>query len=449
MQKHHTSKTERKYLADRMKDPADELKLVIVRDMWLTGFDAPCMHTLYIDKPMKGHSLMQAIARVNRVFGDKTGGLVVDYLGIAADLKKALSFYSDAGGKGNPTETQEKAVEAMLEKLDVVQAFFEEKSSSFEQIKVENPDAYFDDNKSFNYERFFNADAGGKLQIILEAEEHILGIEDGKNRFVREVTLLSQAYAISTPHEDAMAVKDEIALFQAIKARLVKFTSSTNGYNGSDYEHAVKQIVDQAINSDKVVDIFDAAGVRKPEISLLSEEFLLEVKDMKHKNLALELLKKILNDEIKIKARTNLVKSKALMEMLESAIKKYQNNLLTTAELIQYLIDEVAQQTRELSERAGGLSDDEWAFYDALAESKTALEVLGDDTLRKIAVEVAEKIKANASIDWTIKESARARIMVIVRRVLNKFGYPPDKQEEAINMVLKQAALTTDKVVGI
>ncbi|MBZ0099743.1 MAG: DUF3387 domain-containing protein, partial [Taibaiella sp.] len=334
MQKFHTSKSERKALAERMKEPTDELKLVIVRDMWLTGFDAPSMHTLYIDKPMRGHNLMQAIARVNRVFKDKPGGLVVDYLGIASDLKKALSFYSDAGGKGDPTETQARAVEMLLEKMEVVRQMFAEKSNNTEGILAEEPASYYGEQLGFNYKRFFKADAREKLSIILQAEEHILGIQDGKNRFVREVSLLSQAFALSIPHETALDLKDEIALFQAIKARLVKFDTTAN--NGSDdMDSAIRQIVNQALLSDQVVDIFDAAGIKKPEISILSDEFMQEIKGMKHQNLALELLKKLLNDEIKNRTKTNLVKSKALLEMLEMAIKKYQNNLLSTAEIIQ------------------------------------------------------------------------------------------------------------------
>ncbi|TDE18065.1 type I restriction endonuclease subunit R [Dyadobacter psychrotolerans] len=450
--KMHTTKTERKYLADRMKEPTDPLKLVIVRDMWLTGFDAPSLHTLYVDKLMRGHNLMQAIARVNRVFGDKPGGLVVDYLGIATDLKKALSFYSDAGGKGNPADTQEKAVEAMLEKLETVRHQFQEKSESYGILIAEEPEAYYQNaaGSGFNVKRFYKASHQEKLSIILQAEEHILGLKDGKNRFIKQVGLLSQAFALSIPHDSANAIKEEVAFFQAVKARLNKFSgdSNENGKSNEEIESTIRQIVDQALVSDQVVDIFEAAGIDKPDLSILSEEFLMEIKDMKHQNLALELLKKILMDEIKIRSRTNLVQGKALLEMLEGSIRRYQNNLLSTSEIIQFLIDEVAKKTRELSNRGGGLTDDEWAFYDALAESSSAKDVLGDDMLRSIAVEVAQKIKANATIDWTIRESARAKIMVVVRRILNKYGYPPDKQQRAIDTVLKQAAVTADWVVG-
>jgi len=445
MQKLHTTKSQRKALSDRMKDPADPLKLVIVRDMWLTGFDAPSLHTLYIDKPMRGHNLMQAIARVNRVFKDKPGGLVVDYLGIATDLKKALSFYSDAGGKGDPTETQARAVEMMLEKLEVVQQMFIETSTTTSGIIVEEPQAYYEGSMGFNYKRFFKAEAREKLSIILQAEEHILGLQDGKYRFVREVTLLSQAFALAIPHEAALEAKDEIALFQAVKARLVKFEGSGNGRSDADMESAIKQIVNEALSSDQVIDIFDAAGIKKPETSILSDEFMLEIKGMKHQNLALELLKKLLNDEIKTRSKTNLVKSKALLEMLETAIKKYQNNLLTTAEIIQELID-LAKEIKATDKRAEdlGMSEDEMAFYDALEVNDTAVQVLGDEQLRMIAREIAEKVKANATIDWTIRESARAKLMVLVKRTLNKYGYPPDKQQKAIDTVLKQAELLAD-----
>ena len=279
--RHHTTKDQRRSLAERMKDPEDELKLVIVRDMWLTGFDVPSLHTLYIDKPMKGHNLMQAIARVNRVYKDKTGGLIVDYLGIASDLKKALSFYSDAGGKGDPAVTQEKAVQLMLEKLEVVSQMFH----------------------GFAYEEYFEADTGRKLSLILSAEEYILGLENGRKRFIDEVTALSQAFSIAIPHEQAMDVKDEVAFFQAVKSRLVKFDSTGSGKTDEEIETAIRQVIDKALVTEKVIDVFDAAGIKKPDISILSEDFLLEVKNMEHKNIALEVLKKLLNDEIKSRQR--------------------------------------------------------------------------------------------------------------------------------------------------
>lgn len=446
--KFKTTKQQRKDLAERMKDPDDPLRLVIVRDMWLTGFDAPCLHTLYIDKPMRGHNLMQAIARVNRVFKDKPGGLVVDYLGIATDLKKALSFYSDAGGHGSPTENIEQAIHLMDEKLETVVHMFAEESKTQHDILAEEPQAYYENSLRFNYRRFFKVGSQEKMSIILQAEEHILGLEDGKNRFIREVTLLSQAFALSIPHEKAMQIKDDVAFFQAVKARLVKFEGTGTGRSDADIETAIKQIVDEALSSDKVIDIFEAAGIDKPEISgleVLSDEFLQEVKGMKHQNLAFELLKKLLNDEIKTRTKTNFVKSRKLLEMLEGAIKRYQNNLLTTAEIIQELIN-IAKEIKE-SDKEGerlGLTNDEIAFYNALEVNDSAVQVLGDEQLKDIAREIADKVRSNATIDWTIRESARAKLMVLVKRTLTKWGYPPDKQAKAIETVLKQAELMAD-----
>ncbi|MDA0911952.1 MAG: type I restriction endonuclease subunit R [Proteobacteria bacterium] len=424
---HHTTKEQRRTLADRMKNPDDELKLVIVRDMWLTGFDAPSMHTLYIDKPMKGHSLMQAIARVNRVYKDKPGGLVVDYLGIASDLKKALSFYSDSGGKGDPAIAQEQAVTMMLEKLEVVSQMFH----------------------GFAYEDYFNAETSKKLSTILAAEDHILGLENGKKRFVDEVSALSQAFAIAIPHEQAMDAKDEIAFFQAIKARLCKFDSNASGKTDEEIETAIRQVIDEALVSNQVVDVFDAAGIKKPDISILSEDFLLEIKGMEHKNVALETLKKLLNDEIKTRTKKNLVQSQSLMEMLENSIKKYHNKVLTAAEVIEELIKlgkDIQKMDKEPEEM--GLSEFEYAFYTAVANNDSARELMQQDKLRELAVVLTEKIKQNASIDWTIKESVKSKLKVIVKRTLRQFGYPPDMQKLAIETVLKQAELIANEVSG-
>jgi type I restriction enzyme R subunit len=423
--KHHTTKVQRRALAERMKDPEDELKLVIVRDMWLTGFDVPCLHTLYIDKPMKGHNLMQAIARVNRVYKDKKGGLIVDYLGIASDLKKALSFYADAGGKGDPAVTQAKAVQSMLEKLEVVSQMFH----------------------GFAYEEFFAADTGKKLALILAAEEHILGIEHGRKRYVDEVTALSQVFSIAVPHEQAMDVKDEVSFFQAVKSRLVKFDISGFGKTDEDVETTIRQIIDKALVTEQVIDVFDAAGIKKPDISILSEEFLLEVKNMEHKNIALEVLKKLLNDEIKARFKKNLVQSKTLMEMLESSIKRYHNKILTAAEFIEELISlskEIKNMDKEPQEM--GLSEYEYAFYTAIANNDSARKVMEKDKLRELAVVLYEKVKENASIDWTIKESVKAKLKVIVKRILRKYGYPPDMQMLATETVLKQAELIAEEL---
>lgn len=446
--KHHTTKNQRKDISERMKDPADELKIVIVRDMWLTGFDAPSLNTMYVDKPMRGHNLMQAIARVNRVYKDKQGGLIVDYLGIATDLKKALSFYSDSGGKGDPAENISKAVEVFFDKLEVVQQMFSEESTTRKDIVQEDSEAYLRDSLSFNYGRFLTVDSKGKLTVVLQAEEHILGLQDGKERFNREVNLLGQALSLCITKEEVQEHLPDVAFFQAVKARLIKFEGSGSGKSDYEIESAIKQIVDEALSSDKVIDIFQAAGIEKPEISILSDEFLQEIQGMKHQNLALELLKKILNDEIKSRTRTNLVQSKKLLEMLERAIRSYQNNLLTTTEIIEELI-RIAKEIKESDKEAErlGLTNEEVAFYNALEVNDSAVQVLGDDQLKVIAREITEKVRANATIDWTIRESARAKLMVLVKRTLTKWGYPPDKQAKAIETVLKQAELLADSLL--
>ena len=419
-QKHNTSKQDRKDIGERFKDPNDKLKFVIVRDMWLTGFDAPCLHTMYIDKPMRGHNLMQAIARVNRVFKDKPGGLIVDYIGIGLELKQAIATYTESGGKGEPTLDIAEAVATMLEKYEIVVQMFD----------------------GFDYKRYFTANTKEKMTIILEAQEHILSLDDGKNRFVRQVLMLSKAFALSVPNEEAMEIKDEVGFFQTIKARLTKFTPTGGGKSDEEIETAIRQIVDKAVVSEGVVDIFEAAGIKKPDISILSDEFLAEMKGMKRKNLALELLKKILSDEIKLRLTRNLIQGKKLSELLANAIKKYQNNLLTAVQVIEELI-ELAKHIKSEDERGNklNLSPDEIAFYDALANNDSAKEVLGDDSLLELARILVEKVRANTSIDWTIKESVQAKLRTIIKRTLRKFGYPPDKQLLATENILKQAEL--------
>jgi type I restriction enzyme R subunit len=425
--KHHTTKEQRRTLAERMKNPDDELQLVIVRDMWLTGFDAPSMHTLYIDKPMKGHNLMQAIARVNRVYKDKPGGLIVDYLGIAADLKKALAFYADAGGKGDPTILQEQAVQLMLEKLEIVSQMYH----------------------GFEYETYFEAGTSKKLSMILAAEEHILGLTDGKKRYINEVTGLSKAFAIAIPHDQAMDAKDEVSFFQAVKARLAKFDGTGSGRTDEEIESTIRQVIDKALVSEQVIDVFDAAGIKKPDISILSEEFLLELKGMEHKNVALEVLKKLLNDEIKSRAKKNLVTSRTFLEMLEDSIKRYHNKIVTAAEVIEELINlskDIVKMDNEA--KAMGLTDFEYAFYTAVANNDSAREYMQQDKLRELAVVLTETIRQNASIDWTIKESVRAKLKVAVKRVLRKFGYPPDMQMLATETVLKQAEMIANEITA-
>lgn len=426
--KFHTTKEQRRMLAERMKDPNDELELVIVRDMWLTGFDAPSMHTLYIDKPMKGHNLMQAIARVNRVYKDKPGGLVVDYLGIASDLKKALSFYSDAGGKGDPALAQEQAVNIMLEKIEIISNMYH----------------------GFPYEDYFGADTSKKLSIILAAEDHILGLEDGKKRYIDEVTALSKAFAIAVPHDQAMDVKEEVSFFQAVKARLSKFDATGSGRTDEELETTIRQVIDKALVSDQVIDVFDAAGIKKPDISILSDDFLMELKGMEHKNIALEVLKKLLNDEIKARSKKNLVKGKSLKEMLENSIRKYHNKILTAAEVMEELIKlskDIVNMDNEAKKL--GLTDFEYAFYTAVANNDSAKQLMQQDKLRELAVILTERVKKNASIDWTIKESVRAKLKVIIKRTLRQYGYPPDMQLLATETVLKQAEMIAKELTTV
>lgn len=426
--KHHTTKEQRRALAERMKDPDDELKLVIVRDMWLTGFDAPCMHTLYIDKPMQGHNLMQAIARVNRVYKDKPGGLVVDYLGIASDLKKALSFYSDSGGKGDPTQQQEQAVSLMQEKLEIVEQMFH----------------------GLDFKQYFIADTSGKLSWILKAEDYILGLDDGKKRFVNEVSALGKAFALAVPHDAAMDVKEEVAFFQAVKARLCKFDQSGTGHTNEDIETTIRQVIDKAIISEKIIDLFDAAGIKKPDISILSDEFLMELKDMEHKNIALEVLRKLLEGEIKARTKLNVVEGRSLMEMLDSSITRYHNKVITATEVIEELIKlskTIVEKDSDAKDM--NLTQYEYAFYMAVANNESAKELMGKDKLRELAVVLTETIRKNSTIDWTIRENVRARMKVAVKRLLRRYGYPPDMQLLATETVLQQAELIANELLNV
>jgi len=419
-QPHHTTKEQRRRLADRFKDPADSLKLVIVRDMWLTGFDAPCLKTMYIDKLIRGHNLMQAIARVNRVYKDIKGGLIVDYIGIARDLKKALAVYTKSGGQGTPSLDISDAASVMQEKFEIVEQMFGD----------------------FKYKQYFDTDTGRKMQTILQAEEHILNLPDGKDRFIEQVSSLVRAYALVAPRPEAMQIKEALAFFQAVKIRLMKFESRPKGRGAEEIETAIRQIVDRALVSEGVIDIFNAAGIKRPDVSILSEEFLAEVRGLDRKNLALELLKKLLTGEIDSIKSKNIVLGRKFSEMLDKVLKRYHANILTAAEIIEEMIG-VARELRGESERATklGLKDYEMAFYDALADNESAREVLGQKTLRELACVLVDKVKENTSIDWTIRENARAKLRVIIKRTLNKFGYPPDMQKLATELILKQAEL--------
>lgn len=432
-QPHLRNKAKRKSLGERLKDPKDPFKIAIVRDMWLTGFDAPSMHTLYIDKPMKGHNLMQAIARVNRVYKDKDGGLIVDYIGIANELKRALSLYTGSGGKGKPTLDQDEAADVMMGKYEVVVRMFSEQPTDSAV------------SKGFDYKSFFQLNPKEKLYFPIKAANYILGLENGKERYVNAVTALSKSFAISVPHPYTIDIRDEVGLFQAIKTRIVKVTQSGKGKTDEEIETAIKQILSDAVVAEEVIDIFDAAGIKKPDISILSDEFLAEVKGMTHKNLALELLKKLLNDEIKTRQKVNLVQSKKFSEMLEKAMKSYQNNLITSAQIIEEMI-RLAKDIKE-ADRKGeelGLDFREYAFYSALEVNDSSVAILGDDILRHIARELVDTVKKNTSIDWTVRENVQAKMRIAVKRILRKHGYPPDMELKATETVLEQAKLLAD-----
>lgn len=431
-QDHIRTKARREALAKRLKDPKDPLKLVIVRDMWLTGFDAPCLHTMYTDKPMKGHGLMQAIARVNRVFKDKPGGLVVDYLGLAEMLKKALAEYTE-GDREEAGVPVEKVVEQLQETVEVVRAMLH----------------------GFDYTKFFTGPPGERLAVLAGAREFVLEQDrktprnpdskepDLKTRYMAAVAKLTSLLALAMPHETALDLRDEVAFFQGVRAGFVKLsTGGGAGQPGGDTDSAIRQLISKAVASEQVIDIFAAAGLKKPDISILSDEFLAEVAGTPHRNLALELLQKLLGDEIKGRAKKNLIQSRSFAAMLEQAIRAYQNRSLESAQVIEQLIA-LARDMREAHKRgdALNLSDDEIAFYDALEVNDSAVQVLGDDKLKLIARELVETVRKNTTIDWTLKESVKANLRRLVRRILNKYGYPPDKQPKAVQTVLEQAEL--------
>ena len=417
-QPHIRNKPRREALAKRFKDLDDPMKVVIVRDMWLTGFDCPSLHTMYVDKPMRGHGLMQAIARVNRVFKDKPGGLVVDYLGLADQLKRALADYTEAGGRGKAAVNQEEAVAVMLEKFEVVVSMFH----------------------GFDYLSILKAEPAKRIAGIATAMEHILQMDDGKKRYLAEVTALSKAFALAVPHEEALKIRDEVGFFQEVRAGLAKATVEGEGKSPEEMDTAIRQLVSRAVASEEVIDIFAAAGLKKPDISILSDDFLQEVRQLPHRNLAVELLRKLLHDEIKTNSSKNVVQARSFAEMLEKTIRKYQNRAIQAAQVIEELI-KLAKEMREAQQRGDdlGMTDDEMAFYDALEVNDSAVKVLGDETLKTIAHELVEAVRRSVTIDWTVRENARAQIRVIVKRILRKYGYPPDKQEKATQTVLEQA----------
>jgi type I restriction enzyme R subunit len=430
MQAHIRNKPRRKAIGDRLKNPNDPLKLVIVRDMWLTGFDAPCLHTLYVDKPMRGHNLMQAIARVNRVFTEgKEGGLVVDYLGIAQELKTALADYTASGGEGKPTLDQELAVAKTLELHEAIDY----------QLR------------HFNWRKFFTLTPEEKLIFIPVIVDYIFSQENGEQSFTENTKNLLKAFAISVPHERAMAIRDDVALFQAIKSRLVKISDrNEGGKTDEEMETAIKQIISEAITADNVIDIFDAAGLKKPNIEILDERFLQELKDLPQKNLAVELLKKLLKDEIKKRTKINLVESKKFSEMLEEAIKRYHNGMIDTVEFLEKVLIPFAEQMKESDKRGDklGLDYREYAFYTALEVNSSAVSILGDEILKHIAQELLKTVRNSTTIDWTIKESVQSALRRNIRRILRLHGYPPDLQEKAVDTVITQAKMLADDLIN-
>jgi type I restriction enzyme R subunit len=419
-QPHIRSKDKRRKLANRFKDAKDPFRIVIVRDMWLTGFDAPCLHTMYADKPMQSHGLMQAIARVNRVFRDKPGGLVVDYLGLADQLKKALATYTESGGQGDPTFDTAQAIALMLEKHGIACNMMH----------------------GFKWDKWTTGKPADRLALIPAGQQHILEHEDGKKRWVQVVTELSRAFALCAASDEATEIRDGVCFFQAIQAALSK-QSTNNQKTPEQIDAAIRQLVSKAITTEgQVIDVFTAAGLPKPDISILSDQFLAEIRGLKYKNVAAELLEKLLKDELKIRSKRNLVQSQVFSEKLKQTLNAYHNRAISTMQVLEELI-KLAKDLDAATKRGKdlGLTEDEVAFYDALAANQSAVIAMGDDKLKVIAAELITKVRQSVTIDWTLRESARARIKVMVKRILNKYGYPPDLQEEAVKTVLAQAEL--------
>ena len=416
-QPHIRNKPRREAMANRFRDSGTSLRVVLVRDMWLTGFDAPSLHTMYVDKPMRGHGLMQAIARVNRVFQDKPGGLVVDYLGLAHELKRALATYTESGGTGRTSLDQAEAVAVILEKYEVCRGLFH----------------------GFDWSGWIRGTSAERLSLLPAAQEHVLAQENGKDRCMQAVLELSQAFALAVPHEEALRIRDDVAFFQAVRSVLAK-RAPADARPEEELDHAVRQIISRAVSSEGVIDIFAAAGLEKPDVSILSDEFLAEVQGMPQRNLAVELLQKLLKGELILRRRKNVVQARSFAEMLEQTLRRYQNRAIEAAQVIEELIA-LAKDMRAAAERGEelGLSEDELAFYDALETNDSAVRVLGDETLRTIARELVETVRGNVTIDWTLRETVRAQLRVLVKRILRKHGYPPDKQEKATRTVLEQA----------
>ena len=423
---HIRNKEGRDKIAARLKNEKDPLKMVIVIDMWLTGFDAPVLHTLYLDKDMSGHNLMQAIARVNRVFRDKPGGLIVDYVPVTGNLKAALKTYTDSNGEGNIAVDVAEAAAHMLLKFEVVQQMYH----------------------GFDYREYFTAPTGRRMNIILEAEDHIIGLEDGKERYLREVSSLSKAYALAKSEQSAKDITEEVAFFQAVRARLAKFDIQVTGQQRKEFEDTIKAMVESAVSSDGIINLLDQAGLDKPEVSIFSEDFMDEVRKMKQKNVAIELLKKLLSDQIKTRFKRNAVVTKNLSEKLQEAINKYNRKSITALEMLELLL-EITKDVNTESERGNelGLTETEKAFYDALSMNKSAVDLMGDEKLMIIAKELVERVKRSTTIDWTIRQSAKDRVKLEVKRVLRFYKYPPDDEPRATETVLEQAELHAGELV--
>lgn len=428
LQPHIRNKEGRSRIAARLKDESDPLQMVIVVDMWLTGFDAPVLHTLYLDKDMSGHNLMQAIARVNRVFKGKPGGLIVDYVPVTGNLKAALKTYTESDGKGEMVVDLDAAVNVMLTKMEVVQQLYH----------------------GFDYREYFRADVGRKMNIILEAEDHILGLEKGKERYLREVLALSKAYALAKSRDESKAIAAEVAFFQAVRARLAKFDTQVTGQQRRDFEDVVKNMVDAAIASDGIVNLLDQANLEKPTVSIFSEDFMKEVRNMKQRNVAIELLKKLLSDQIRIRFARNAVTNRQFSERLSDAVYRYNQRSLTALEMIELLLEITEEVNAETAKGKDlGLTDTEKAFYDALTVNKSARELMGDEKLMVIAKELVDKVRRSTTIDWTIRQSAKDRVKLEVKRVLRFHKYPPDDEPRATDTVLEQAELhAEDLVIG-
>ncbi len=425
LQPHIHNKQTKKRLEKRFKDINDPLKLVIVRDMWLTGFDAPACHTMYVDKPMKGHNLMQAIARVNRVFKNKPGGLVVDYIGIANELKQALKTYADAKGRGEPTHSTEEAYAILLEKLDIIHGMFAKTPKS----------------PGFDYSNF----ATDAIKLLVPAANYILGLDDGKKRFLDTVLAMSKAYSLCSTMDEAGAYHKEIAFLSAVKAAITKHTSVDRKLTQEEKNSTLKQILDNAVIAEGVTDVFALCGLDKPNIGLLSDEFLEDVRQMPYKNFAVELLEKLLKDNIKAKTRNNVVQEKKYSDRLQETLRRYNNRGIETAQVIEELIAMAKQFQADLAREAAlGLNPDEVAFYDALANNESAVRELGDEILKKIAIEITEKLRASTTVDWQVRESVRAKLRILVRRTLQRYKYPPDQAVAAVELILQQAEVLSN-----